>query len=153
MQKLVTSGSVVCGLSAATKKQILQEMAQLAAPIAGVGEHAIFDVLLERERLGTTGVGHGIAIPHGKVPGIAQVCGFFARLEKPVTYEAVDDLPVDLVFMLLAPVDAGADHLKALAHISRLLRNPATCARLRAAQDSAALYEILTSAQAAETAA
>ncbi len=106
-------------------------------------EKQIFETLNERERLGTTGVGAGIAIPHGRMAGVAHITGVFARLESAIDYEAVDGQPVDLVFMLLAPENAGADHLKALARVSRLLRNQQTCEKLRAAKTAEALYAIL----------
>lgn len=153
MEQFVTAPSVVYGIAAAGKKQLLQELAKLASGIVPASEHVIFDVLLERERLGTTGVGHGIAIPHGRVPGLTQVHGFFARLAEPVGFEAIDEQPVDLVFLLLAPADAGADHLKALAQVSRILRDQKMCERFRAAKDSASLYRLLTEAQNAAAAA
>jgi PTS system nitrogen regulatory IIA component len=109
-------------------------------------------VLVERERLGTTGVGQGIAIPHGRL-AIDKIAGVFARLDQPIAYEAVDDQPVDLVFMLLAPEGAGADHLKALARVSRLLRNQGVCEKLRAAKNPEAIYAILTANGAAAHAA
>jgi PTS system nitrogen regulatory IIA component len=112
----------------------------------------VFDVLWERERLGTTGVGHGIAIPHGRVAGIDKVSGFFARLSQPVNFESIDDKPVDLVFLLLAPEAAGADHLHALATVSRLLRDPKLCEQLRSAPDATTLYTLLTENQAAQAA-
>lgn len=116
----------------------------MAADVTGIEERLILDVLLEREKLGTTGVGHGVAIPHGKVDGLDRVYGVFARLETPVNFEALDDEPVDLMFLLLAPECAGADHLKALARVARLLREPATCEKLRGSDSSDALYALLT---------
>ena len=111
---LLTSERVVSSLRAPSKKQALQELSRRAAEFTGLHERTIFDVLLERERLGTTGVGSGIAIPHGKLSGLEELLGVFARLEKPVDFDAVDEQPVDLIFLLLAPEAAGADHLKAL---------------------------------------
>ena len=105
-----------------------------------LSERRIFETLVERERLGTTGVGAGIAIPHGRMAEAKTITGIFARLENGIDYEAVDSQPVDLVFMLLAPENAGADHLKALARVSRLLRDKATCEKLRAAKSAEALY-------------
>lgn len=140
---LVTPDRVIIDLRATSKKHALQQLAQRAAEATGLHERAVFDVLLERERLGTTGVGKGIAIPHGKLPEIDGLYGLFARLENPVSFDSVDDEPVDLVFLLLAPEAAGADHLKALARISRLLRNSATCKKLRNASDASSLYHIL----------
>lgn len=136
--------SVVASLRAANKKQALQEIARRAAELTGEGERAIFDVLLERERLGTTGVGAGIAIPHGKLPGLKRLWGLFARLETPIDFESIDEQPVDLIFLLLAPGGAGADHLKALARVSRLLRDRRVCEKLRGSDNAEALYALLT---------
>ncbi len=141
---LLTSERVVSSLRAPSKKQALQELSRRAAEFTGLHERTIFDVLLERERLGTTGVGSGIAIPHGKLAELDGLLGVFARLEKPVDFDAVDEQPVDLIFLLLAPESAGADHLKALARISRLLRDRAVCEKLRAATDEVSLFGVLT---------
>jgi PTS system nitrogen regulatory IIA component len=141
---LITPRSVVAELRAANKKQALQELARRAAAMTGIPERTIYDVLIERERLGTTGIGMGIGIPHGKLPGLTKLCGIFARLERPVPFEAIDDQPVDLIFLLLAPETAGADHLKALALVSRLLRNRAVCDKLRGTDSPDALYALLT---------
>ncbi len=141
---LLSEDRVVDRLRAASKKQIIQEIARRAAAITGLDERTIFDVLLERERLGTTGVGKGVAIPHGKTADIDGLYGLFARLDHAIDFDAVDDQPVDLVFLLLAPQGAGADHLKALARVSRLLRDPAVCESLRTASDAHAMYAILT---------
>lgn len=138
----------VMTLKASSKKQVLQELAKKAASITGLGERKIFDTLLERERLGTTGVGNGIAIPHGKLAELKSLHGVFARLEKPVDFEAIDDHPVDLVFLLLAPEQAGADHLKALARVSRLLRDSSNCDKLRGATSTDGLYMVLTQSEA-----
>jgi PTS system nitrogen regulatory IIA component len=135
---------VVSHLKAANKKQILQDLAHKAANLTGLPERRIFETLSEREKLGSTGMGQGIAIPHGRVPGIAKMTGLFAQLDHPVDFDAMDDQPVDLVFLLLAPEGAGADHLKALARVSRVLRNQTVCEKLRAASNSAALYALLT---------
>lgn len=143
LSDLLQENGVVANLKAGSKKQILQELSQLAAKVTGVQERAIFDVLLERERLGTTGVGRGIAIPHGKLKELDQLHGLFAKLDKPVDFDAIDDAPVDLIFLLLAPESAGADHLKALARISRLLRDESMCGRLRSASRAEALYALL----------
>ena len=112
--------------------------------MTGLHERSIFDVLLERERLGTTGVGKGIAIPHGKMAELDRLYGMFARLEHPIDFDAVDDQPVDLIFLLLAPESAGADHLKALARVSRLLRDKTICEKLRGCDSAEALYALLT---------
>ena len=121
---LLTPERVIANLHATSKKQALQELARRAAELTGESERAVFDVLLERERLGTTGVGGGIAIPHGRLAGLSTMFGLFARLERPVEFESIDERPVDLIFLLLAPATAGGDHLKALARVSRLLRDP-----------------------------
>jgi PTS system nitrogen regulatory IIA component len=141
---LLDPRAVIPSLRAANKKQLLQEIARRATEITGEPERAIFDVLLERERLGTTGVGAGIAIPHGKLPGLKRLYGLFARLETPIDFEAIDEQPVDLIFLLLAPGSAGADHLKALARISRLLRDRTVCEKLRGSDKAEALYALLT---------
>ncbi|TVR84760.1 MAG: PTS IIA-like nitrogen-regulatory protein PtsN [Rhodospirillales bacterium] len=134
---------VVAHLRATSKKQALQDLAKRAAQITGQHERAIFDVLMERERLGTTGVGNGIAIPHGKLSGLDRLYGMFARLEHPIDFDAIDERPVDLIFLLLAPEAAGADHLKALARVSRLLRDKGACDKLRGTDDPEALYALL----------
>jgi PTS system nitrogen regulatory IIA component len=134
------------------KKQLLQELAVKAAQVTRQPERKIFETLMERERLGTTGVGQGIAIPHGRLADLKQIVGVFARLDTALDYDAVDNQPVDLVFMLLAPEGAGADHLKALARVSRLLRNQAVCEKLRAASQAAILYALLTEPSAAQAA-
>jgi PTS system nitrogen regulatory IIA component len=141
---LLAPDAIFPTLKAQSKKQLLQELSARAHQITRLPERRIFETLVERERLGTTGVGAGIAIPHGRIAEAKSIAGVFARLETPIDYEAVDSQPVDLVFMLLAPEDAGADHLKALARVSRLLRNAATCEKLRATPSAEALYAILT---------
>jgi len=141
---LISSEQVVANLRVTSKKQVLQELARRAAEISGEHERAVFDVLMERERLGTTGVGNGIAIPHGKLASLDRLHGLFARLDQPVDFQAIDDQPVDLIFLLLAPESAGADHLKALARVSRLLRDKAICEKLRGTDTPDGLFAILT---------
>ncbi len=141
---LITTQSVVANLHATSKKQAIQDLARKAADITSLHERAIFDVLMERERLGTTGVGNGIAIPHGKLANLDKLYGLFARLEKPIDFQSIDEQPVDLIFLLLAPESAGADHLKALARVSRLLRDQTVCEKLRGTDQSEALYALLT---------
>jgi PTS system nitrogen regulatory IIA component len=141
---LLTPRNVIAQLRAPTKRQVLQELARRAAATTGIADKRIYDALTERERLGTTGIGTGVAIPHCRLTELTRLYGLFARLERPVPFEAIDDQPVDLVFLLLAPVDAGADHLKALARVSRLLRDKATCEKLRGANSADALYALLT---------
>ncbi|MBM3559362.1 MAG: PTS IIA-like nitrogen regulatory protein PtsN [Alphaproteobacteria bacterium] len=144
IEDILTPGAVVAKLRATSKKQALQELARVAADVTGEDERAIFEVLLERERLGSTGVGGGVAIPHGKLAGLDRLQGVFARLAQPIDFDAVDDRPVDLMFVLLAPEGAGADHLKALAQVSRLLRDPATCDKMRGSDSRDAVYALLT---------
>lgn len=141
-RELITAEAVIPALRAANKKQVLQEISERAAGISGLGAREIFDALIQRERLGSTGVGNGIAIPHGKLERATGLFGVFARLEKPVDFESFDGQPVDLVFLLIAPESAGADHLTALARIARLLRDPALVAKLRASRDPSAIYSL-----------
>jgi PTS system nitrogen regulatory IIA component len=149
---LVTPASVIANLRAANKRQALQELAKRAAALTGRHERAIFEVLLERERLNTTGIGNGTALPHGRLPELPRLYGLFARLEKPIDFEAIDNQPVDLIFMLLTPASAGADHLKALARISRLLRDKSICDKLRGTDRSDALYALLSDRAASHAA-
>lgn len=141
---LISPRSVIAQLRAANKRQALQELARRATLLTGLSERAIYDAFTERERLGTTGIGMGTAIPHGKIPGLGALCGVFARLERPIPFDAIDDQPVDLIFALLAPENAGADHLKALALVSRLLRDRPACEKLRGTDSAEALYALLT---------
>ena len=141
---LIKPEAVIGALPAKTKKQALQELADRASALTGVPARSIFDTLVQRERLGTTGFGRGIAIPHGKLPDLDRVIAIFARLETPIDFEAQDREPVDLIFLLLAPEHAGADHLKALARISRVLRDPLATEKLRTSRDRATLYAVLT---------
>jgi PTS system nitrogen regulatory IIA component len=143
---------VIANLRVTSKKQALQELAKKAADLTGQPERALFEVLMERERLGTTGVGHGIGIPHGKLPELERLYGLFARLETPIDFDAIDDHPVDLIFVLLAPETAGADHLKALARVSRLFRDRAVCEKLRGTDSAEAIYALLTQSQASHAA-
>ena len=124
---LISTEVVVAHLKATSKKQVLQDLSRRASEATGLNEREIFDVIMDRERLGTTGVGNGIAIPHGNLPELERLHGIFARLEQPVDFQSIDDRPVDLIFPLLAPESAGADHLKALAKFSRILRDVSTC--------------------------
>ena len=143
MDDLLQQNGVLANLKAGSKKQLLQELSAAAAQLTGLHERTIFDVLLERERLGTTGVGRGIAIPHGKLKDLDRLYGVFARLDKPIDFDAIDDEPVDLVFLLLAPESAGADHLKALAKVSRLLRDEGVCTKLRNSDAPDAIHALL----------
>jgi nitrogen PTS system EIIA component len=144
LSEILRLEGVVPNLKAANKKQLLQELAGHAGRLTKLDPRAVLETLLRREKLGSTGFGHGIAIPHGKFAGIDRVHGVFARLAQPVDFDAVDDQPVDLVFALLAPEAAGADHLKALARISRLFRDQTVVQKLRGTGDREGLYAILT---------
>ena len=140
---LVTKDGIVSSLNATTKKQSLQELARCAAEITGISQRDVFDALLQRERLGSTGLGRGIAVPHVKFKSLKNIVCIFARLDTPIDFEAADSEPVDLIFLLLAPEHASGDHLKALARISRLLREPEVSAQLRASHDSDTLLSVL----------
>src|SRR5438105_8196302 len=140
---LVAPNAVLAALKVSSKKQLLHELAAKAAELCGESERAILEVLQQRERLGSTGVGNGIAIPHGKLPKLNKLFGLFVRLERPIDFEALDGQPVDLIFLLLAPEAAGADHLKALARVARLLRDGDIARKLRESHDADALYSVL----------
>lgn len=152
LSDLIEATAILPALKANSKKQLLQLLAEKAESIAGVPEREIFDALMQRERLGSTGVGNGIAIPHGKLAKVRQLVGVFARLETPVAFDALDDQPVDLVFLLLAPESAGADHLKALSRIARALRDSSTVDKIRATGDSAAIHALLAQGPASHAA-
>ncbi len=153
LSDLLKPDAVLPSVHAQSKKQALQEMCAVAARLTGRAEREIFDVILQRERLGSTGVGQGVAIPHGKLHGLDRLVGVFARLARPVAFESLDEQPVDLVFLLLAPESAGADHLKALARIARVLRESEVAQRLRAAESASELHAILTGPAATSHAA
>ncbi|MEI6882700.1 MAG: PTS IIA-like nitrogen regulatory protein PtsN [Bacteroidota bacterium] len=144
LSDLLAAEAIMPSLKASSKKQALQEIAERTALLTGLSAREVFDILLQRERLGSTGVGGGIAIPHGKLPHFDRLFALFARLEKPVDFDAADGQPVDLLFMLLTPESAGADHLKALARIARLMRDPAVIQKLRTTRDAAGLFSILS---------
>lgn len=143
LNDLVAPQAVIPALKVNNKKQALQEIAARAAELTGRPEREILDVLMQRERLGSTAIGSGIAIPHGKLPKLDRLFGLFARLDRPIDFEALDGQPVDLIFLLLAPENAGADHLKALARIARLLRDADMTRLLRDSSDREALYAVL----------
>ncbi len=140
---LITRDAILPSLKVATKKQALQELSDRAAVACGLPAREIFDALLQRERLGSTGIGNGIAIPHGKIPKVERIAGVFARLEKPIDFESLDGEPVDLVLLLVAPESAGADHLKALARAARLLRSQAITSKLRMTRDAGVIFSLL----------
>jgi PTS system nitrogen regulatory IIA component len=140
---LVSPNAIIPAMKVNGKKQALQEIAAKAAELTGHNEKVILEILLQREKLGSTGVGNGVAIPHGKLQKLGSVFGLFARLERPIDFEALDAQPVDLIFLLLAPEGAGADHLKALARVARLLRDAEVARKLRASNGAEAIYAVL----------
>lgn len=146
LNDLVQPEAVIGSLKANSKKQALLELAQTAANVSGIDAREIADALTQRERLGSTGIGGGIAIPHGKLAKCERIFGVFARLDRPIEFEALDDAPVDLIFLLIAPENAGADHLNALSRAARVLRNQSLLSTLRSTRDPSALYSILTRA-------
>ncbi|MET0940695.1 MAG: PTS IIA-like nitrogen regulatory protein PtsN [Mesorhizobium sp.] len=152
LSDLIEVPAIMPALKANSKKQLLQLLSERASTITGIPEREVFDTILQRERLGSTGVGNGIAIPHGKLAGVKRITGVFARLDLPVDFEALDDQPVDLVFLLLAPEGAGADHLKALSRIARVLRDADMVAKIRGTKDAAAIHAFLSSTPASHAA-
>ena len=149
---LLLPDTVVQGVTAASKKTLLPQLAGIVASAHGLDAKAVGDVLIKREKLGSTGFGGGVAIPHGKLPGLTKVVGLCARLAHGIDFQAIDDLPVDLVFVLLSPVDAGPEHLKALARVSRRLRDRTFVAKLRGAGSRDAIYALLTDDEARDAA-
>lgn len=139
-------------LSASSKKRLMHEIGGIANSVYGISPTRAVEALQERETLGPTGVGRGVALPHAKIDGLDRVVGVLVLLEKPIDFDAVDRQPVDLAFALFAPYEAGVEHLKALALVSRTLRDPSVCAKLRANRDAATLYTIVTEAQAMQAA-
>ena len=131
-------------VSAASKRKLIDEIAVRLGAVAGVDSDKVFETLWQREKLSSTGVGRGVAVPHGRLPKLDRIVGVFLHLAEPIDFESVDETPIDLVFALLTPADAGADHLKALARVSRLLRNATVCEKIRAANDPAQIYALLT---------
>lgn len=144
LETFLTRDAVICDLKASSKKQLMQELAARAAEQGDLNEEAVYSALLERERLGATSVGDGVAIPHARLPELDHVWGLFVRLAKPIDYDAADEQPVDLVFLLLAPEAANAEHLRALAKISRLFRKAEFRESLRGADGADALFMMLT---------
>ncbi|MCA0406857.1 MAG: PTS IIA-like nitrogen regulatory protein PtsN [Proteobacteria bacterium] len=145
---LISPSAVMVNVPGNSRKQVFQVISERLATLSGLDERAILETLRQRERLGTTAVGQGIAIPHGRIAGLNRLVGLFAKLARPVDFEAMDGQPVDLMFVLLAPEDAGADHLQALARIARLFRGPTLAQKLRQADDEATVYAILTAENA-----
>lgn len=152
LSSILRPGAVKVVASASSKKRLLHDLGDLAEAALGIDSGQAVEALMERESLGPTGVGHGVALPHARIEGISEVMGVFMLLEKPVDFDSVDRQPVDLVFGLFAPEDAGVEHLKALALVSRTLREPSICAKLRANADAQTLHTILTEAQATQAA-
>lgn len=149
---LVSPEAVLCAVKAGSKKQALQEIAHRAAETYGLDTRTVCEGLLAREKLGSTAMGNGVAIPHARIAGLGQIVAVFARLERPVDFEAADGQGVDLLFTLLAPQEAGADHLRALAKVSRLMRDPAVRAKLRETDGADALYALVTDLSASRAA-
>ena len=152
LESLVYPTAVKAHVGIDSKKAIFSYFGDLASRTLGLDAAQVGEALLERERLGSTGFGRGIALPHAKLDGLAGVRGLFVQLQRPIDFAAVDGLPVDLYFVLLSPLDAGADHLKALASASRMLRNEAMADRLRGAKNDAALYALLADSEARDAA-
>ncbi len=152
LAQILDVGAVKTISSCTSKKRLFHDLGELSYACYGLNATRVIDALLERENLGPTGVGHGIALPHARLTSITDVKGVFLRLEKPLDFDAVDRQPVDLVFALLAPQDAGVDHLKALALVSRTLRDTSICAKLRANSDPATLHTILTEVHSSQAA-
>ena len=152
LSKLLKPGAVRVVGHLTSKKRLFQELGDVAAQAYGLNASVAVDGLQERESLGPTGVGHGIALPHARLEDLAGIVGIFLRLEKPLDFDSVDRQPVDLVFALFAPKDSGVDHLKALALVSRTMRDPAICAKLRANSDASKLHAILTESRAPQAA-
>uniref|UniRef100_UPI0035CBEB8C PTS sugar transporter subunit IIA n=1 Tax=uncultured Sphingomonas sp. TaxID=158754 RepID=UPI0035CBEB8C len=152
LHEILAPDAVLERVGAGTRKALFQQLAAAAASVYALDAAAVIEVVAAREKLGSTGFGGGVATPHGKLPGLERVCGVFARLVQPIDFDAVDDLPVDIVFLLLSPPDAGAAHLKALARVSRALRDVAFVAKLRGAGSRDALIALLTADQARDAA-
>ena len=149
---LITAAAILPALRVNTKKSALHEMSERAGIVSGLQAREIYDAVLQRERLGSTGVGNGIAIPHGKLTSCTKIVGVFARLDRAIEFDALDGAPVDLAFLLVAPETSGADHLKALARIARVLRDSRIVAKLRATRDADGLYGVLTQQQTSNAA-
>ncbi|NNE53719.1 MAG: PTS transporter subunit EIIA [Sulfitobacter sp.] len=138
--------------SASSKKRLMQDIGDLAQSVYDLNAGEVVDALNTRESLGPTGVGHGVALPHARLDGLSEVVGAFVLLDKPIDFSSVDRQPVDIAFALFAPQDAGVEHLKALALVSRTLRDPSICTKLRANPDAGTLYTILTEEKSVQAA-
>ncbi|MEL7214527.1 MAG: PTS IIA-like nitrogen regulatory protein PtsN [Pseudomonadota bacterium] len=152
LSSILTPDAIRVSMNTSSKKRLLQDMADIAEQVHGLPAQAVYEAMQERESLGPTGMGGGVAIPHARLPQLDRVVGLFASLARPVDFEAVDRRPVDLVFVLLAPAEAGAEHLRALARVSRTLRDASICEKLRSATDAAALYALMTDESASQAA-
>lgn len=152
LSSILKPGAVKVFASASSKKRLFKEIGDVAHGVYGLDPQATVEALMERESLGPTGVGHGVALPHARMPDLEKVIGVFVLLEKPIDFGAVDRQPVDIAFTLFAPEDAGVEHLKALALVSRTLRDPSLCVKLRANQDATKLFELLAQAQSVQAA-
>lgn len=150
--KLLEPQAVKVVAKITSKKRLFQDLSEIGAAAYGISADETVDALLDRESLGPTGVGHGVALPHARIEGLDRVVGAFIRLESPMGFDAVDRQPVDLVFALFAPADSGVDHLKALALVSRTMRDADICAKLRANSDPATLHAILSAGPAVRAA-
>jgi PTS system nitrogen regulatory IIA component len=140
---IISQNAVLDHLQASSKRELVQSLAERVAAVANIDERVVFDAVWERENLGSTGYGEGVAFPHARIEGLDKVCGLFARLDEPVDFDALDGKPVDLVFMLISPENSGADHLTALAALSRILKTEGSCEKLRKARSVEELYAIL----------
>jgi len=152
LETIIAREAVLPAVKATSKKQLFRELAQKAADVYGLDPRAVIEGLTEREKLGSTAMGRGIAIPHSRVASLDRIVGVFARLERPVDFDAADGAPVDLVLMLLAPEESGADRLRALARCSRLLRESESCQKLRSTSKADALYALITEPNASRAA-
>lgn len=152
LSEIINVDAVRAPVKATSKKRLLQDLADMAEQVYGLPSALVYKSLMDREALGPTGVGRGVAIPHARFSGVTQMVGLFMRLEKPVDFDSIDRQPVDLVFALFAPENAGAEHLKALARVSRTLKNETVCAKLRSTFDTSAIYAILTEGKAEKAA-
>ena len=142
---IISKNSVLDNVQASSKRELIQHLSDRIATVSGLDERVIFDAVWERENLGSTGYGEGVAFPHARIEGLEKVCGLFARLDEPVDFDALDGKPVDLVFLLVSPENSGADHLTALAALSRILKTEGSCDKLRKARSVEELYQILNS--------
>jgi nitrogen PTS system EIIA component len=144
LSDVLSPGAVVLDLKASSKRQVLRALAERVAQAHALEPGPVLEALLEREKLGTTGIGDRLAIPHAKLAGLERLVGVFARLQTPVSFDSLDDEPVDLVFLLLAPIDAAAEHLKALARVARIFRDDELCEALRRAPNPSIAFDLLT---------